>query len=166
MAWHGMARHEAQGTRWRDLTPCLGLTNARMRPGANAHAAAASAALGRRVTRSRLSRRLSLPLFLHFSFSLCLMTLPEFGILNCNRFFNSCVRLAHKISLSLSPSLSLSGPLICGFYRPSRVDFSLECRHMLLLSYEPLKALPFFNCAAAEEQEYNEISHFFSQLSV
>lgn len=65
----GRREARARGTRYADEGPnsASRLTNARMRPGANAHAAAAPAApaaLGRgRVTRSRLSRRLS------FSFS-------------------------------------------------------------------------------------------------
>jgi len=55
-AWRG-TRHETRAGA--DLTPCLGLTNARMRPGANAHAAPAPAALGCRVMRSRPSLSLA-----------------------------------------------------------------------------------------------------------
>jgi len=178
-AWQGKAWHgKARGTRhesWRDLTPCLGLTNARMRPGANAHtrpprrppsAAASCALVPLPPSPTSLSLSLSLPLSLRLSFFLCLMTLPEFGISNCNRFLDLYVRLPpqtrqdspsppslpppsiHSPSLPLSLSLSLSHsrfvdlplliPLICRFCRQS--SRQLEYRETYLLHYEPIES--------------------------
>jgi len=115
-----------------------------------------------------LSLSLSLPLSLRLSFFLCLMTLPEFGISNCNRFLDLYVRLPpqtrqdspsppslpppsiHSPSLPLSLSLSLSLshsrfvdlplliPLICRFCRQS--SRQLEYRETYLLHYEPIES--------------------------
>jgi len=86
-------RHKVRGMKRRNLTPCLGLTNARMRPGANAHTTAAAAAAASRTLASFASSLflpLSPPLSLSLSLSLsvCVMILLKFKILNCNRSFN------------------------------------------------------------------------------